>query len=123
MSAVFLLAIVPTTSPIPVTKKSKFEGHMSRRLEGDDDEQRQRMVSTQLSDAVKFIRRTTRDVAATKLRDAIYSKFNYPNHYDIPFLCSLGDKLGANLSRVTAKKRLNHKDILNELIDEIILKN
>lgn len=99
-------------------KEPEPKAMASRLLEGDNPVHRQTIIETKLAAAVSFILEAKKN--KTTSFDELFKKFNFQNSYDSAFLCMLSDQLGVDVSRVTMKSRYSHKELLCELITQVL---
>ena len=91
---------------------------VSWRSSYDNPEKRQTFENGKFKEAVSYLHEQIKSGKAT--RESLFLKFNYPSCYDIEFLKLLAQELNADISGIFSKKRVAHKDVLNEFISKLI---
>ena len=91
---------------------------VSWRSSYDNPKKRQFFENGKLKEAVSYLHEQIKSGKAS--RESLYLKFNYPSCYDIEFLKLLAQEFNADISGILSKKRVAHKDVLNELISKLI---
>jgi hypothetical protein len=91
---------------------------ISWRSSYDNPEKRQFFENGKLKEAVSYLHEQIKSGKAS--RESLYLKFNYPSCYDIEFLKLLAQEFNADISGILSKKRVAHKEVLNELISKLM---
>jgi len=109
----------PSSSKLIASQLDCPQAGISWRSAYDNPNRRKALEDNKVKDAVAFIRGHLESGTATA--EILHAKFNFPSCYDIEFIKLLAKEFKTNISDVLAKKRAQHKEVLNEFIFKLLL--